>query len=229
MHETSSPDKRFVGWTSLAYKGDTTGINFGNNVLVAIPLALSSPSDVEQTVDALADVLEGTYKHNKLVWEERRNLAAIKNDEPTMFLLEHTGVAAGWAGWLPYQEETPGYQVWQSSTYLARHLRGVGILKYTSCLQYHLRSHMLNNNNSSNGESEKQQLRFISSIEDNNVSSVNARSTYAKLVGWNRPHAVYEKVRQRNAVLWQWSPEHKVCFLGDGHLGVLEKHAVSFC
>jgi hypothetical protein len=155
-----------------------------------IPLAVVPCRDIRDAVAAVSDAVAhpDALTHRMLT---RAHTARITNDPARLWLLYDGAAPAGWAGWAPHEPSCG----WQSTTYLAPHLRGHRLLHQARCLQAHAVPLL-----PSAGP-------VISSIAVTNDRSLRASTRYAREHGWpERLTVVHEPHLQRNAWILTWPP-----------------------
>ena len=174
----------------------------------AIPLRDTTPALITECMDAVSESLRpGSTLHATMV--DRWQLSQEGQFPDALWLLQDTSGAAGWVGWAPYQERA---HTWQTTTYFAPRLRGLGLLDVARCLQVHSRENVRTWQDL-RGEP---QPTFLSSIASWNERSLRASTRYALRHDWpNTWVTTYEPIIGRHAWVFEWpaTPTH-TCRLG---------------
>jgi hypothetical protein len=129
-------------------------------------------------------------------------LASSEADAPRDLIADEHG-PAGWVGLTQYNKQP---LVWESTTFLAPRLRGIGLLPYARCWQAHMVDDLL----ARHGD----EVRVLTSIAEWNHRSQQASRRYASDHGWPdtwrhepEPH------KDRIGVLFDWPvPVPHTCF-----------------
>lgn len=140
------------------------------------------PHHVEDVVKSAVDD-PGDRNHRVESWRGK-----LDSGTPVRFLRDEMGMA-GWAGWIPYQEE-PGTSTWQTSTYLAPRWRGRGLFPLLRTVEERLIP--------------PNATGLVVSVNALNARSVTASRRDAQKRGWGAGRIVWEPVKGRYAVVWRW-------------------------
>jgi len=179
-----------------------------------LPIARATDAHLHQAAEALADaVADGIGWGVRSVADRVAALAEHRarvraGAAPAAYRLVLHGprdaapTGAGWCGWVPLADGA-----WQSSTYLAPHLRGTGLLDRLRCAQVHDAA-AVTRAAAAAGEGPP---RFASTIDVRNARSLAASLGYARRAGWRVDPGTWREVDQpdrgRRVVVLDWPPE----------------------
>ena len=162
---------------------------------------------VSQAIHSVLDVLPDDSPVPERMWS--RVAAIPEGNYPAAFeLLVVHNKAVGWSGWFPVW--TNPYSTWSSATYLARRLRGRGLLPVLRCRQIHIAEQLTDELDND--------LEFVSSIDTTNLQSLKASLRYAKSSGWPNEWYLREDAdnnRMLARLVWPAAKNMKHnCFVG---------------
>lgn len=171
-----------------------------DKTILATPIQQVSEELVRQAVlNACTDTSPGYGD-----WMVERVIPRIHNSAPCDILV-FDDKPVGWVGFTPYANEV---LTWESSTFLAPSMRGVGMLAKARCRQAHMAEQLV--------EDCGPEAKLVSSIAEWNRRSQKAAQKYAKTHSWpDLGKLVEEPHKDRKSLLIVWpQPVPHQCFLG---------------
>lgn len=152
-----------------------------------------SESSVMVACEAVSDaLLPGSSMLDKMT--RRWRLAQEGQHPDSLWIVCHGGRPAGWAGWVTYPDEP---NAWQTTTYLAPQLRGVGLLPVVRCRQIHAMAVV-------ERWSGHPDLTFLTSVDVRNRRSLRASSNYIERQGWPGGWKRARELGGRDAWVYRW-------------------------
>lgn len=168
--------------------------------LTRLPIQQASATLAEDCVNAATAGMEHLFTPSL-----RANMIARAHPEaiePIDLLVDDHG-PAGWVGLVVYPDAE---HTWETTTFLAPRLRGVGLFEWAKCWQAHAANDLLTIHG--------KHLRLITSINPANTRSLAATRRYAETHDWPNDGALQdEPSKHRTGWVIEWpTPTPHTCY-----------------